>query len=148
MVLDLGQNEKLRCPDCGYARDLVKETEMVAHYFCTFCSSNFYENKVTVSSANTEACGKKYDKDKLRMDLIPGEVLEALAEVLTYGAKKYEANNWQKVETWRYEAAALRHWAKYKKGEKCDSESGLPHLWHFLCNAAFLVWKEIHLDKK
>jgi len=33
--------------------------------------------------------GKKFDGDKPRMDLIPPEAMFALAEILTYGARKY-----------------------------------------------------------
>jgi len=88
--------------------------------------------------------GKKFDGDKLRMDLIPPEVIEEIGKVLTYGAKKYGDNNWQNVEAYRYKAALMRHYINWCKGEECDDESGLKHLSHMLTNVAFLLWKEIH----
>ena len=39
--------------------------------------------------------GRKKDADKLRFDLILPEFEEAMAHVLTHGAKEYGANNWQ-----------------------------------------------------
>lgn len=85
------------------------------------------------------APGIKHDSGKLRMDLLPAEALLALGEVVTYGAGKYGENNWRGVEAWRYEAALLRHLMAWKMGERQDSESGIHHLKHVLCNAAFLV---------
>jgi len=88
--------------------------------------------------------GRKFDNDKLRMDLIPPEAIEELAKVLTYGANKYEAHNWMGVESHRYIAALMRHINAWRKGEECDQESGLKHLSHALCNITFLLWKEIN----
>lgn len=85
----------------------------------------------------------KADGGKLRMDLIPPEALEALAEVLTYGAEKYDDNQWQNVEPERYEAALLRHYAAYKRDPHGrDKESGIKHIRHLLCNAMFLMYLE------
>lgn len=72
------------------------------------------------------------------------EALEALCEIITYGANKYEANNWQQVESHRYVAAYMRHYIAYTKGEAKDEESGFHHLAHAMCNAMFLVWKDKH----
>lgn len=83
--------------------------------------------------------GKKYDAGKLRMDLIPPEAERAMAAVLTMGAEKYGPNQWRGVAPERYEAALRRHLLAWKEGETLDPESGLPHLAHLLCNAAFLV---------
>ena len=83
--------------------------------------------------------GMKHDAGKLRMDLLPPEAIRAMAQVLTYGAAKYAPNQWRGVSVERYEAALLRHWLAWKEGEALDLESGLPHLAHVLCNAAFLV---------
>ena len=86
--------------------------------------------------------GVKWDAGKLRYDLVPTEPLEAIAEVMTYGANKYGANNWQNVEDDRYYAALMRHLIAWRKGQIYDKESGLQHLKHALCNVAFLLYKE------
>lgn len=83
----------------------------------------------------------KYDQGKLRHDLIPPEAEKALAEVLTFGAAKYEPDSWRDVKDGkrRYMAAALRHINAHRMGEELDEESGLTHLSHALTNLAFLV---------
>lgn len=85
--------------------------------------------------------GNKNDDGKLRMDLIPAEVLEALAKVLTEGAKAYGDNNWQEgIGFRRVYAATQRHLTAYRKGEYIDHDSGLPHLWHAFTELAFLIY--------
>lgn len=91
---------------------------------------------------------KKNDRldNKVRMELVPLTVMESLGKVLTYGAKKYADNSWQDLpDFWRrYKAALLRHLIAIDKGELIDPESGLPHIEHVLCNAAFLSWGYNH----
>jgi len=83
----------------------------------------------------------KHDAGKLRMELIPPEVLEALAEVLTYGADKYGDNTWQTVDPERYVGAGGRHYTAWRKApNSVDEESGIPHIYHLLCNTAFLAY--------
>lgn len=86
--------------------------------------------------------GLKYDKDKIRMELVPLSVVESIAKVLTYGAKKYADNSWKELpDFWnRYKGALLRHLTAIDKGELIDEESGLDHIDQVLCNAAFLSW--------
>ena len=88
--------------------------------------------------------GRKDDNGKNRLDLLPWESLEEIGKVLTYGAGKYAPNAWQTVPDAkeRYEAALLRHFAAYKRGEQMDVESGLSHISHMGCNALFLIWFE------
>ena len=74
-----------------------------------------------------------------RLDLVPPEAVMALGRVLTYGAEKYAPNSWRGVEPERYVAALLRHLMAYQMGETHDPESEMPHMWHVLTNAAFLV---------
>ena len=91
--------------------------------------------------------GLKFDQGKLRMDLIPAEAEEAIAACMTHGLCKYAEGSWRKVEPWRYHAALRRHLNAWKRGENTDRDSGLPHLWHVLCNAAFLVALEEKCDR-
>ena len=88
---------------------------------------------------------EKYDDGKLRYSLIPTSTTKALAEVLTFGANKYQPNGWRLIANAeeRYLDAAMRHLEAYRSGEKLDSESGLSHLSHLLTNIAFLI----HFEK-
>jgi hypothetical protein len=88
--------------------------------------------------------GLKFDADKPRMELlIQGmpRALEAVGQVLTFGAQKYAAHSWQHVEDNhnRYWAAKIRHELARAKGETHDPETGLLHLAHEACNALFLL---------
>lgn len=87
------------------------------------------------------AIGPKYDEGKLQYSLIPPIATKALAEVLTFGAKKYAPNSWQNVPDAerRYLDALMRHLEAYRAGEEIDPESGLSHLAHLLCNVSFLL---------
>lgn len=81
----------------------------------------------------------RYDEGKLRMDLIPAEWIEGLAEVLTMGANKYEARNWEKGMPWDKVYGPLqRHAWKFWGGEDTDPESNLSHLLHVAWNALAL----------
>lgn len=90
---------------------------------------------------NANSVGRKYDQEKNRLDLVEPEFIESVGKVLTFGAQKYEPNNWQGVEDAedRYYAAAMRHLMAYRRGEKIDPESGLSHLEHLACNVMFLL---------
>lgn len=84
--------------------------------------------------------GIKYDAGKPRFDLIEPEFTKSVAEVLTFGAEKYAPNSWQHVEdaTNRYYASLCRHLNAWRRGEKIDPESGMPHLAHVATNCMFL----------
>lgn len=86
--------------------------------------------------------GVKYDTEKPRWDLLPMDEAEDVVRVLTYGAKKYSPDNWQRVPgaRCRYIAAAFRHLVARARGEIMDSESGFPHTAHAICCLLFLAW--------
>ena len=88
----------------------------------------------------------KYDKDKIRLDLVDPIFIENVGRVLTFGAKKYTAYSWRTVDDApnRYYAAAMRHLLAYKRGEQFDEESGLSHLSHAATNLMFLDYFERH----
>lgn len=87
--------------------------------------------------------GKKYNKNKPRMELTPPEAMLAFAEVMTYGAKKYAPNNWKKVDIADYIGALERHIQHYKAGELVDKDSGLRTTAHIACNAMFICQLDI-----
>ena len=85
--------------------------------------------------------GKKFDKGKPRVSLIPTEVISGLAEVLTFGAEKYGDLNWTKgIEYSRLIDATNRHLLKFQSGIDLDEESGKSHLLHCMANLTFLYW--------
>lgn len=82
----------------------------------------------------------KADAGKPRPTLVPVSLIRAVTAVREYGTEKYnDPENWRGVEPQRYRDALYRHWLAYLSGETYDAESGLPHLWHLACNAAFLI---------
>lgn len=84
--------------------------------------------------------GTKNDQGKLRIDLIPPEVIFSLAHALTYGASKYEDRNWEKgIRYSRIFGALQRHLWKFWSGKNIDEESGLLHLELALCELSFLL---------
>lgn len=84
--------------------------------------------------------GTKLDDGKVRMDLLPPELLFGVAKVLEFGANKYAERNWEKGMDWgRIFGALMRHMWAWWKGEKVDPETGYSHLWHAATNIAFLI---------
>ncbi len=84
--------------------------------------------------------GRKDDGGKIRMELIPPELLTAVGEILTFGAAKYAPRNWELGMDWsRVYGALLRHLNAWWGGEQIDPETGKSHLWHAGCCIAFLI---------
>lgn len=84
--------------------------------------------------------GRKDDQDKVRMELLPPELLTVTAKVLTFGAKKYADRNWELGMNWsRVFGALQRHLWAWWGGEAKDAETGYSHLWHAACCLAFLI---------
>lgn len=76
----------------------------------------------------------KYDTGKPDLSFISYELVEEVAYVREFGAKKYSRNNWKNgFKVTRSCAAALRHIFLFLKGETNDSESGRSHLAHAVC---------------
>ena len=89
--------------------------------------------------------GVKYDAGKPRYDLFPAISEQEIVKVLTFGAKKYDDDNWRKVDNQqkRYYAAARRHMNAWRMGDVYDKESGLHHLAHAICCLIFLMTPEL-----
>ena len=90
--------------------------------------------------ASFTTAGRKFDGGKLEYGLVPPYALKEVVKVLTFGAQKYERDNWQKVpdSKRRYFDAMQRHVWAWKEGESFDPESGIHHLAHAMCCLMFL----------
>ncbi len=78
--------------------------------------------------------GLKHDSGKPDLSMVSYELLEQIAFVREFGAKKYSRSNWKKgFLVTRSLAAALRHIFLFLSGETNDTESGLSHLAHAVC---------------
>ena len=84
----------------------------------------------------------KADAGKLRLTLVPRQIIREIAAVRMHGIRKYPdggVDNWKQVEVERYRDAAFRHFLAYLDDpESVDEESGLSHRSHLCCNLAFL----------
>ena len=78
---------------------------------------------------------------KPRWELMPFDALELVAKVLTHGATEYEDEGWRAQENGArvYFAAAMRHLSAWRRGERIDPKSGLPHLAHAACNVLIVL---------
>lgn len=96
----------------------------------------------------------RFNKGKVRFDLVPKYPLKQIAKVMTKGAEKYAPYNWMKGMPWsECEASLRRHLEAYADNEdfdydqkcegcksgNCTKHSGLYHLAHVAVNAMFLI---------
>lgn len=93
------------------------------------------------SPENVETGGVKYDGGKPAifrgaLGYFP-RAIEAVAEISTFGARKYAWKGWESVPDGfnRYSDALVRHLAEEGKGEILDPDSGLLHAAHTAWNA-------------
>ncbi len=149
--------DELLCKGCRKGYGLIRKQGVwgcltsgccrppIDDYFCKECRRDIeamhHPAMVPTPPGGQEIIGRKDDSEKSRWDLFPFDALEEVARVLSYGAKKYEPENWRKVEggRWRYFGAALRHLSAWWLGEARDPESGLSHLAHATCCVLFLL---------
>lgn len=111
-----------------------------------FSDEEFFKNLdkchdivTSVDSQSTYKDGLKYDAGKLKAGILADFplALKAIAEVGTFGAKKYARNSWQNVDNSieRYTDAMWRH----RLSEGVDDESGFPHYYHELWNMMAVI---------
>lgn len=97
--------------------------------------------------------GRKDDSGKIRLELIPPELVFAVGTVLTFGAEKYGDRNWERGMSWsRVFGALMRHMWCWWGGKgpttrnfafgDLDDETELSHLWHAACCVTFLLTYE------
>ena len=100
------------------------------------------EGVLTGKVTKQDAIVMKYDSGKTRYELLPPELMYGVAEILTFGARKYADRNWELGMDWsRVYGALMRHlWAWWNPFQSSvDEETGKSHLWHAGCCIAFLI---------
>lgn len=130
------------CPKCGaeeaYLVDNVSNP-LDPTYYCPVCRTTFEESSDQTAKA---------DAGKLKLSLVPTQIIRDIAEVREYGNNKYGSpDNWKNVEIQRYRDALFRHLLAYLDDPfGVDEESGIEHYKHMACNMAFLCemekWEE------
>ena len=83
----------------------------------------------------------KQDNGKPQFTLVPAGILKAVEKIRRYGNEKYhDPQNWKQVESQRFWDATVRHIvAAWDDWKAIDPESGLPHIYHAMCNLSFLA---------
>tara|TARA_B110000503_G_C7107941_1_gene396742 strand:+ start:1125 stop:1580 length:456 start_codon:yes stop_codon:yes gene_type:complete len=94
--------------------------------------------------------GKKFDSEKPKMYLLPPKATVEVAKVLTFGAAKYDEENWRKLDNLqnRYTGGALRHIFAHMDGEDIDPETGYSHLAHAMCCLLFKLEAQLEETSK
>ena len=91
------------------------------------------------TATTSKGGGLRFNKGKLRYDLVNPQAHEDMVDVLTMGAEKYFDRNWENGLSWCSVLASMkRHIAAIERGEDYDPESGRLHIAHVACNVHFL----------
>jgi len=131
----LGNTAFPRCRKCGNGSHLLDQDGE-----CPMCSWSLVKPLLYQEPSAPRDPGVKYDQGKTRMDLLPMDALEGVAEVLTFGANKYGDRNWENgLHHGRLWGALLRHMGAHMKGEFYDRETGLAHVKHAACCMLMLL---------
>jgi hypothetical protein len=78
--------------------------------------------------------GGRQSLKKWRFDLIDCPAIFLLGRVLDAGAKKYDVDNWRKIEVESHINSVIMHAYAYLSGDRSDD-----HLGHMFCRAMFAV---------
>ena len=86
----------------------------------------------------TNKNGGKQSQTPYGFHLLDAKAMFKLAEVLAYGASKYERDNWRKISTEEHINHALQHIFAYMAKDKQDD-----HLGHAFCRLMMALAVEI-----
>jgi hypothetical protein len=135
------------CDKCVHGLTFVKHKDFPG---CVYCE----KNNAYMRPDSAEVCKfyreetetepePKADKGKTRLTLVPLKAIWAIGKIRQYGVEvKYPEtgiDGWRTISKDRIRDAMFRHMLRYLADPQgMDDESGMPHLWHLLTNAAFL----------
>lgn len=126
--------------ECGH-QNTIKSNEndmpVIGNFWaCEVCN---YDHRRIAHLEWPVKTGQKKDDGKPALDLIDPYFLEGVGHVLTFGAKKYELNQWQRgMAIGKAMAGVLRHCMAILRGEYTDPESGRQHTEHAACGLMFI----------
>ena len=134
---------------CEYCTVETRQVNLIGNkWTCASCGAS--NNKDLVKPFKTsEPVFTKHDIGKPMVSLVEPEFILGIAEVLTFGTKKYAIDNWKLMveeDIRRVKDSLLRHILAYTSGELIDKESGLSHLQHAGCNLMFLDYHSRQKD--
>lgn len=132
---------KNRVVSCSWASDLIEyKKTMKPNVDKAYNYLKLYKQNNLSASEEGYTQEAKADAGKPRVSLVPMQIVSDIARIREYGCDKYhDPENWKRVEKERYIDALGRHALAFLNNPMgVDEESGLPHLWHLECNAAFL----------
>lgn len=150
IVLDLQSSARI----CYAEYEFIDKPEDIPHhllirhnYAQVIAIYNSKNSKQNTTVSNNIDYTIKHDKDKPQLASFPKEAIEAVCEIMEFGANKYGFGTWSRVEAIRYINAAARHLYAMQSvdenGKECidlsktDNESGLEHLYHLTCNVVY-----------
>ncbi len=131
-----------RCQSCGYNISdggicpckISKNYLDIAESMRKQTDDYIFSNGGKVADIVIKQGGTKHDDGKPDISLLSSTAVLKIAQVMTFGKKKYDAHNWRKGFPYsRLLSAALRHIFAYVGGETLDPESGISHLAHACC---------------
>jgi hypothetical protein len=152
----VGRRELERIPD-KKEQQIVEDTSIFKpneEYYKTADDNKILEEAVKLAEEKIKPAGKRYNKGKIRYDLMEPYAIEQLAKVFTKGAEKYEPNNWLKGMEWSKMRASLgRHLAAFDacddfdfdptcpecQAGTCTNHTGLLHMAQVAWNAMAIV---------
>lgn len=138
-------DETLKCSNCNIelsdqwrsSNKTYKENTMDTGLKDCKCLS--CQNSKSIMDGQELKTGEKKDNGKPRWELLDYSAIEEIVKVLTLGAQKYEARNWELgIHYGRVFGAVQRHLSAWWMGESTDKETGLSHLSHALTELMFL----------
>jgi len=134
---------------CGHHLRVPENAAKVDRFGCKTPDCKGHLNGFTVHNPYAPESGRKFDGEKPAMDLMPPLMELEVSKVLTFGAQKYDAENWRHVPDLhtRYRSAAKRHINALRRGEKYDEESGLHHAAHAVCCLMFMGEIDLEQDQ-
>ena len=123
-----------------------KSKKCITGDYCQKCRKLYWLSEIELpdekpgESAKEPEQEAKADGGKMRISLVPLQIISDIAEVREYGITKYkDPDNWKRVEIERYANALFRHFAAFLHAPgSVDAESGLAHYKHMACNMAFI----------